>query len=110
MGGLGRTRLVAEAACRLTPALSGGVHYVGLSAVRSEAVDSLADHIGERKLLLVLDSFEQVTAAAPGWQILLDRCPRLQALVTSQHALGIRGEMRVPAGAAAIIRRTTHPA
>jgi hypothetical protein len=43
--------------------------------VRSEAVDSLADHIGERKLLLMLASLEQVTAAAPGWQILLDRCP-----------------------------------
>ena len=40
--------------------------------------------------MLVLDNFEHVTAAAPGLASLLDRCPGVQALVTSQHTLVLR--------------------
>jgi len=112
MGGVGKTRLVAEVARRLIPDMPDGVHFVALATVRDRdsvlpyvaeslgipreggrgAVASLADYLGERRLLLVLDNFEHVPAAAPALAILLDRCPGLQALVTSQHTLGIRGE------------------
>ncbi len=116
MGGLGKTRLVAEVARRLVSSMPDSVHFVGLSAVRSSdaalpdiaeslgipherdrtAVESLADHIGDRHLVLVLDNFERVTAAAPQLASLLDACPGVQAMVTSQHTLGIRGEREFP--------------
>jgi predicted ATPase len=112
MGGVGKTRLVAEVARRLIPDMPDDVHFVALATVRDSdsvlpavseslgipreggrgAVASLADYLGERRLLLVLDNFEHVPAAAPALASLLDRCPGLQALVTSQHTLGIRGE------------------
>jgi predicted ATPase len=118
MGGVGKTRLVAEVARRLIPDMPDAVHFVGLTAVRSGgavlpyvaeslgipreggrgAVDSLTDYLGERRLVLVLDNFEHVTAAAPGLASLLDRCPGVRALVTSQHTLGIRGEHEFPLG------------
>jgi predicted ATPase len=52
----------------------------------------LSVHIGERALLLLLDNFEQVVEAAPELMALLDRCPRLQLLVTSRESLRVEGE------------------
>ena len=49
-------------------------------------------------MLLVVDNFEQVLAAAPQLVTLLAACPRLQLLVTSRSPLRIRSELeyRVP--------------
>ena len=38
------------------------------------ANDGLAEHIGERELLLLLDNFEQVVEAAPELSEVLERC------------------------------------
>ena len=58
-------------------------------------------------MLIVLDNFEQVVAAAPMVADLLQRAPRLHVLVTSRALLRVRGEQEwrvsplglVPAGA-----------
>ena len=47
-------------------------------------------------MLLLLDNFEQVTAAAPNMGELLRDCPQLKLLVTSREALHMRGEHVFP--------------
>jgi predicted ATPase len=56
------------------------------------AKNSLADHIGDKAMLLLLDNFEQVVEAAPGVSDLLASCPNLQMLVTSREPLHVTGE------------------
>ena len=54
---------------------------------------SLAEHIGRQELLLLLDNFEQVVAAAPELSSLLSTCPNLHLLVSSRELLRIQGEV-----------------
>jgi predicted ATPase len=62
------------------------------------AKDGLAEHIGEREMLLLLDNFEQVVEATPELPNLLEACPNLSLLLTSRELLRVRGEVeyRVP--------------
>jgi predicted ATPase len=53
----------------------------------------LADYIGEREMLLLLDNLEQVVDAAPELSDLLEFCPNLGLLVTSRELLRVRGEV-----------------
>jgi predicted ATPase len=57
------------------------------------AKDGLADHIGERELLLLLDNLEQVIEAAPELASLVEACSNLKLLVTSRELLRVRGEV-----------------
>jgi predicted ATPase len=59
-------------------------------------VESVAQQLGDRRLLLVVDNFEQVLAAAPAVVELLAACGRLKALVTSRVALHVSGEHTYP--------------
>jgi predicted ATPase/Tfp pilus assembly protein PilF len=107
-GGSGKTRLAIESAAELVPEFRNGVFWVGLAALRDPALvaenaarmlganDGLAEHIGERELLLLLDNFEQVAEAAPELGSLLESCPNLRLLVTSRELLRIRGEVDYP--------------
>src|SRR5437867_1416083 len=107
-GGSGKTRLAVESAAELVPEFRNGVFWVGLAALRDPALvaetvaqtlgakNGLAEHIGERELLLLLDNFEQVVEAAPGLGSLLESCPNLRLLVTSRELLRIRGEVDYP--------------
>ena len=107
-GGSGKTRLGIEAAASLVPAFRAGVFWIGLAPVRdptlvSETIgqtigakDGLADHIGEREMLLLIDNLEHVIAAAPGLAALVEACPRLRLLVTSRERLRVRGEWEYP--------------
>lgn len=104
-GGSGKTRLAIEAATELVPAFKAGVFWVGLSALRDPglvmetvaqalgAKDALAEHIGERELLLLLDNLEQVIEAAPELSGLLEGCPNLRLLCTSRELLRVQGEV-----------------
>src|SRR5206468_4597010 len=90
------------------PEFRNGVFWIGLAALREPALvaetvaqtlgakEGLAEHIGERELLLLLDNFEQVVEAASGLASLLESCPNLCLLVTSRELLRIRGEVEYP--------------
>jgi predicted ATPase len=107
-GGSGKTRLALEAAADLVPDFRNGVFWVGLAPLGEAALvadtiaqtigarDSLADHIEQRELLLLLDNFEQVIEAAPELASLVERCPNLRLLVTSRERLRVRGEVEYP--------------
>jgi predicted ATPase/class 3 adenylate cyclase len=103
-GGTGKTRLALEAAASLVGDYLGGVFWVGLGSLRDPALvtatiaqtlgakDSLAEHIGEREFLLVLDNLEQVIESAPELSVLLERCANLTMVVTSRELLQVQGE------------------
>src|SRR5256886_1291829 len=107
-GGSGKTRLAIETAAELVPSFRNGVFWVGLAALRDPALvaetiaqtlgakDDLAEHIGDRELLLLLDNFEQVVEAAPELPSLLEACPNLRVLVTSRELMRVRGEVEYP--------------
>jgi predicted ATPase len=104
-GGSGKTRLALEAAADLVSSFRNGVFWVGLAPLRDPglvletiaqalgAKDGLAEHIGERELLLLLDNLEQVVEAAPELASLLEACLNLRLLVTSRELLRVRGEV-----------------
>jgi predicted ATPase len=56
------------------------------------ATGTLAEHIGDRRLLLLLDNFEHLTEAATDLAPLLASCPNLTVLVTSREPLHLIGE------------------
>ena len=107
-GGSGKTRLSIEAASELVGEFKAGVFWISLAAVRDPtlvletvgqtlgAKDGLADHIGERELLLLLDNLEQVVEVAPELASLVEVCPNLHLLVTSRELLRVRGEVEYP--------------
>ena len=107
-GGSGKTRLAIEAATALVPVFGAGVFWVSLAPLRDPALvmveigetlgarDDLATHIKDRNLLLLLDNFEQVIAAARELSSLMEACPNLKLLVTSRERLRIRGEVEYP--------------
>ncbi len=107
-GGSGKTRLAIEAAVALVAEFKAGVFWVGLAPLRDPALvadtigttlgakDGLADHIGERELLLLLDNLEQVIDAAPDLASLVEACPNLRVMVTSRELLRVRGEVEYP--------------
>jgi len=104
-GGSGKTRLALEAATTLVPEYKAGVFWVGFAALRDPALvtpqiahalgakDGLAEHIGEREMLLLIDNLEQVIEAAPDLSQLLQACPNLTLLCTSRELLRVRGEV-----------------
>jgi hypothetical protein len=59
-------------------------------------VDSLKEYLKFKALLLLLDNFEQVIAAAPLVADLLIACTGLKILVTSREGLHISGESEYP--------------
>ena len=107
-GGTGKTRLAVETARRLTDAYADGVYWVPLASLRepglvvssvAQAIDAkveLVEHIGDKRLLLLLDNFEQVVDAAPEVATLLSACPHLELLVTSRESLHLNGEQIYP--------------
>ena len=114
-GGIGKTRLAIEVAGRFA---AGGhdVAFVDLSPladadlVPQALTDALgireaggapltarlAEVLAPRELLLVLDNFEHVVAAAADVATLLRAAPRLAVVVTSREVLRLRGEHEYP--------------
>jgi predicted ATPase len=114
-GGVGKSRLAVEIAQRLGPGFEDGVRFVGLSPVPSaelvggaiaaalglntsagRLVADLKTYLRARRLLLVLDNFEQVMGAAPLVADLLSAAGGVVALVTSRMVLRLSGEHEFP--------------
>ncbi|HLJ81205.1 MAG TPA: adenylate/guanylate cyclase domain-containing protein [Ktedonobacterales bacterium] len=111
-GGVGKTRLGVQVAAELVDAFPDGVWLVRLSQLTDPALvlpaiartlelreggdqslaDTLRTHLRERRLLLLLDNFEQVVVAAPELSALLEVSTGLKMLVTSRTTLHVRGE------------------
>jgi predicted ATPase len=103
-GGSGKTRLAVQAAAEVVDEYKHGVWWVGLQAVRDPdlvlpaiatalgAQGDPAEHIGDRRMLLVLDNLEQVVEAAPGIGELLQACPNLKLVATSREPLRLAAE------------------
>ena len=104
-GGSGKTRLAIELAAGLVAGHRAGVFWVGLASIREPAlaIDSiartigakgaLADHVGDRDMVLVLDNLEQVIDVAVDLGRLLVGCPNLTIIVTSRQLLRVEGEV-----------------
>lgn len=112
-GGTGKTRLSLEVASSLLDEFEHGIFFVPLTPIRDPALviptiaqtlevpagsgrspaEQLNSHLRERHVLLVLDNFEQVVAAAPQVGELLTAAPQLKILVTSRELLHLYGEV-----------------
>jgi predicted ATPase len=107
-GGSGKTRLALQLAAEAAEEFPDGVFWVPLQALRDPAlvegaigaaIDAdvgLADHIGSKRLLVLLDNFEQIVEAAPTVSSLLAGTPNTKVLVTSREPLQVESEQRYP--------------
>jgi predicted ATPase/DNA-binding XRE family transcriptional regulator len=111
-GGVGKTQLALEVGRRLSNSFREGVSFVPLASLSdpglvapaiAQALDvhdsetrpvaeGLRAAIGQREMLLLLDNFEHITAAAPVVIDLLTECRSLKVLVTSRERLRLSGE------------------
>jgi predicted ATPase/DNA-binding SARP family transcriptional activator len=111
-GGVGKTRLLLELAAEQEPSYVDGAAFVRLEQVTDPALvaaeiattlarrdgtegpgaDTLSSYLRDRELLLVIDNFEHLLAAAILPAELLALAPRLRVIVSSRTPLRIRGE------------------
>lgn len=115
-GGTGKTRLGLQLAAEVAADYPDGAFFVPLAPIDDPELvpravltalgvldtglrppaERLADHLRERRLLLLLDNFEQVVAAAPLVADLLRAAPGLRVVVTSRAVLHLSGEQEFP--------------
>ena len=69
---------------------------LGLREDRDRALERLVQALQKRRMLILLDNFEQVMPAAHDLPRLLVEAPELQLLVTSRSPLGLRSEHVYP--------------
>ena len=115
-GGTGKTRLALRVAEAHASRYPDGVRFVDLAPAtetsaalaliiqalgqtlgrEQSAIELLKHALGSTRTLLLLDNFEQVTAAATAVAELLQACAGLTVLATSREPLHIRAERVVP--------------
>jgi predicted ATPase/transcriptional regulator with XRE-family HTH domain len=116
-GGVGKTRLAIQVAEQVRSIFEGGVFFVPLADINDgpltlsliaqtlgvreigtnlpthSLVYFLEEQLKAKKVLLLLDNFEQlVDKAALAVRDLLQRLPNLKCLITSRQLLGVSGE------------------
>ena len=111
-GGSGKTRLAIHVAQELVSMVEHGVWFVALAGVNDPdfvpmsiaqalhikptsgvpILESLCNYLRTKRLLLVLDNFEQVGAAANVIDKMLAIAPNLKVMVTSRCVLHLYGE------------------
>jgi predicted ATPase/class 3 adenylate cyclase len=111
-GGTGKTRLALQVAADMLDSFAEGVFFVNLAPITDPGlvistiaqtldvkeagstpiIETVANYLRGKEMLLLLDNFEQVADASPQVGQLLSRCPRLKVLVTSRVPLHLRRE------------------
>src|SRR5688572_693290 len=111
-GGIGKTRLALQVAADLLKDFEDGVFFVSLASIvnpdlvagtimqalglkigeNQPGTELLKRYLQDKQMLLVLDNFEQVVAAAPLLSELLAAAADLKILVTSRAILHLYGE------------------
>src|SRR5436190_1544039 len=114
--GIGKTRLGVEVASCLQGDFAHGVYFVNLAPISAPELvlhatanalgsrqvgdqpllDVLKSSLANKRMLLLLDNFEQVLTAAPHIAELLKAAHGLKALVTSRELLHLSGEHDFP--------------
>jgi non-specific serine/threonine protein kinase len=114
-GGTGKTRLAQQVGWVLQESFADGVFFVDLSATSEPSLvasaiaralgadergtmpleSALAVWLADKRMLLVVDNFEQVSDAAPLLVDLLNVAPGLSLLVTSRARLRLRAEREI---------------
>lgn len=115
-GGTGKTRLALAVAGRLGEVFRNGLVFVDLATVTNPgevggaielalelpsmpevpAIENVVTQLRDRAVLLLLDNFEHVAAAASDLATLLAGARRVKAIVTSRTALRIAAEREYP--------------
>ncbi|HEU5086255.1 MAG TPA: BTAD domain-containing putative transcriptional regulator, partial [Roseiflexaceae bacterium] len=136
-GGVGKTHLSLAVAHECAALFEDGVAFVSLAAITDPELvyptlasvlgihqmrdqspfASLVGALNDKRFLLLLDNFEQITAAGPHIGRLLAHTSRLKVLVTSRAALRLRAEfelgvepLAVPAMAGTAAMAADYPA
>ncbi|CAN5837991.1 hypothetical protein BH23DEI1_BH23DEI1_13550 [soil metagenome] len=131
-GGTGKTRLVIQAAANEVERASfpDGVFFVPLDSLsdpdlipstigrtlgidlepHEPAVTQVGRHIGDRRMLVVLDNYEHVMEGAHLPSELVQACPGLRILVTSRERLNLEEEWVLPLPGLSVphVGATTH--
>ncbi len=114
--GIGKTSLAIQTATQMMDDFTDGVFFVALASVSDPILvtatiantlgipdmgprtplERLKTFLRDKQILLVLDNFEQILAAAPEIAELLSGCLWLKLLVTSRAPLRIRQERQIP--------------
>ncbi|MFO1312659.1 MAG: tetratricopeptide repeat protein [Burkholderiales bacterium] len=115
-GGAGKTRLAEHAQREIGPSLDDGSAFASLEgaasasdvagrvaaalgikpAGKSDPGEDIAEHLRERRLLLVLDNFEEAVAHADIVERWLAAAPGLKVIVTSRVRLATPSEWLLP--------------
>jgi predicted ATPase/DNA-binding CsgD family transcriptional regulator len=115
-GGVGKTRLATAVATEVLADFRDGVSFISLAPITDPdlvvptiaqtlaikereglpVLDVVQQFLQDKRLLLLLDNFEQIVVAAPQVEHLLSYCPQLTVLVTSRTVLHIQGEQVFP--------------
>src|SRR5215207_1702750 len=127
-GGVGKTRLALSAAAAVSDHFPDGVTVVPLASISDPAllapailralavreagdeplIERLKAVLRSKRLLLLLDNFEQIVEAAPDVADLLGDCPNLTVLVTSRVRLRVSGEREVPIAPLGLVELDRH--
>ena len=127
-GGTGKTRLAVQVGAEMVETLEHGVFFVDLSLTNEPEpvvsiiaqtldvregmgenrplVDILKDYLKRKRMLLILDNFEQVVEAGTLVAELLASSPELKIIVTSREPLHVREEREFPVPALSLPSRS----
>ena len=115
-GGVGKTRLAIHVGASLAGEFADGIAFIPLASISDpdlllptiaqylsikereglRLLDLVKQFLQEKRLLLLLDNFEQIVAAALQIELLLSCCPQLTILVTSRAVLHLQAEQIFP--------------
>ncbi len=113
-GGVGKTRLAIQVAAGRAADMPESVAFAELAGIRDiklvlpaivqalglrpdagqSPLETVAAHVRDEEVLLVLDNFEHLAPAAEQITALLAACPQVKVLVTSRAILHVQGEQQ----------------